>query len=61
MADPEVFAVHDGHIEALTGAGLGITLDETRVREMARDCPPWRNPAWRGKGRCRARVVSTES
>ncbi len=49
LADPSVFAVNDGHVEALTGAGLGVTIDEAKVRDLAKDCPPWRNPAWRGK------------
>ncbi|WP_443750274.1 galactonate dehydratase [Asticcacaulis solisilvae] len=48
MKNPEVFDVKDGYVEALTGPGLGIEIDEDKVRELAKDCPPWRNPAWRG-------------
>ena len=48
MKNPEVFDVKDGYVEALTGPGLGVEIDEDKVREMAKDCPPWRNPAWRG-------------
>jgi galactonate dehydratase len=48
MKNPEVFDVTDGYVEALTGPGLGVEIDEDKVREMAKDCPPWRNPAWRG-------------
>ncbi len=48
MKNPEVFDVKDGYVEALTGPGLGVEIDEDKVRELAKDCPPWRNPAWRG-------------
>ncbi|HVZ29025.1 MAG TPA: galactonate dehydratase [Asticcacaulis sp.] len=48
MKNPEVFDVKDGYVEALTGPGLGVEIDEAKVREMSKDCPPWRNPAWRG-------------
>ncbi|HTM81621.1 galactonate dehydratase [Asticcacaulis sp.] len=48
VKNPSVFDVKDGMIEAITGPGLGIIVDEDKVRELSRDCPPWRNPAWRG-------------
>ena len=48
MRNPEIFAVNDGMVEALTGPGLGVEIDEEKVRQMSRDCPPWRNPVWRG-------------
>jgi galactonate dehydratase len=49
VLNPEVFAVEDGMVAALEAPGLGVEIDETRVRELSRDCPPWRNPAWRGQ------------
>jgi galactonate dehydratase len=48
MKNPEVFDVKDGYVEALTAPGLGVEIDEDKVRELSKDCPPWRNPAWRG-------------
>ncbi len=48
MKNPDAFDVNDGYVDAMTLPGLGVEIDEDKVREMARDCPPWRNPAWRG-------------
>ncbi len=48
MKNPEAFDVKNGYVDALTAPGLGVEIDEDKVREMAKDCPPWRNPAWRG-------------
>lgn len=48
MHNPEVFDVKNGMVAALTGPGLGVEIDEDKVRKLSRDCPPWRNPVWRG-------------
>lgn len=48
MKNPEAFDVNDGYVSVMTLPGLGVEIDEDKVREMAKDCPPWRNPAWRG-------------
>ncbi|THV04742.1 enolase C-terminal domain-like protein [Dendrothele bispora CBS 962.96] len=52
MSNPEVFAVKDGHINVLEGPGIGVVIDEQRVREAAQkhveDQSLWRNPVWRG-------------
>ena len=47
LVDPAVFAVREGTVERLTGSGLGIEVDEVRVREMAKIGHNWRNPVWR--------------
>ena len=47
VVDPNVFDVHDGYVELLTAPGLGIEVDEARVREMAKRGHDWRNPIWR--------------
>jgi galactonate dehydratase len=47
LVDPNVFAVNEGMVELLTGPGLGIEVDEARVREMAKVGHDWRNPIWR--------------
>ncbi|TDL25253.1 enolase C-terminal domain-like protein [Rickenella mellea] len=55
LADPPVFAIKDGHIEALQAPGLGITINEQLVREAAerhRGEKAWRTPTWRGDDGC---------
>jgi galactonate dehydratase len=47
LADPTVFAVQDGCVALLEAPGLGIEVDEERVREMAKTGHSWRNPIWR--------------
>ena len=47
LAEPGVFDVADGHVAVPTGPGLGIALDEERIRAAAREPHRWRNPAWR--------------
>ncbi|NGY05928.1 galactonate dehydratase [Solimonas terrae] len=48
LQNPEVFSINDGFVAALTAPGLGIQVDEERVRDAARGSHIWRNPAWRG-------------
>lgn len=47
LADKSVFALEDGFVKAPTGPGLGITLDEALIRDLARDFKGWRNPIFR--------------
>ena len=48
LAEPGVFDVVDGHVAVPTGPGLGLVLDEARIRAAAAEEPHrWRNPAWR--------------
>jgi len=48
LADASVFAVEKGSVAALTGPGLGVEIDEEKVRRVAREPHRWRNPVWRG-------------
>jgi galactonate dehydratase len=49
LRNPEVFSVTDGMVPALGGPGLGVEIDEERVRAAAQAVEPgWRNPVWRG-------------
>lgn len=41
------FRVVDGHMHALPGPGLGVEIDEDRVRHASRSAPDWHNPSWR--------------
>jgi galactonate dehydratase len=47
LADPSVFHYQDGYVQRLTGPGLGIDIDEEKVRAAARTGHRWRNPVWR--------------
>ena len=49
VQNPEVFEVRDGMVDAPTGCGLGIEIDEARVRQVAQQPHRWRNPIWRGR------------
>ncbi len=47
LVDPSVFRFVDGHVEQLTGPGLGIEVDEDAVRAAAVDGHSWRSPVLR--------------
>lgn len=46
-ANPEVLSTVDGFLPIPTGPGLGIEIDEAKVREAAAEPHRWRNPIWR--------------
>jgi len=41
VKDKSVWDVKDGYIDGLSGAGLGIEVDEEEVREVSKTAPPW--------------------
>lgn len=47
LADPSVFHYENGYVNIPKGPGLGISIDEEKVREMAKVGHNWRNPIWR--------------
>lgn len=47
LEEPEVFAFEGGMVERPTAPGLGIKINEARVRELAREGHNWKNPVWR--------------
>ncbi|GIX05774.1 MAG: galactonate dehydratase [Candidatus Poribacteria bacterium] len=47
LADPTVFAYQDGYVQRPTAPGLGIEINEEKVRQMAAVGHRWRNPLWR--------------
>ena len=49
LADATVFNYNDGFVPLLTGPGLGIVIDEDRVRAAAAIGHRWRNPVWRNE------------
>ena len=51
LKNPEVFTVNEGHIDLLTGPGLGIELNEELIRKCAEEHKDfsWRNPVFRAE------------
>ena len=47
LQDPTVFEYKDGYVSKLKGPGLGIEVNEEKVREMAKVGHNWKNPVWR--------------
>ena len=47
LTDPSVFAYDDGFVAIPQGPGLGIEVNEDKVRQMAAEGHRWRNPVWR--------------
>ncbi|TDE98720.1 galactonate dehydratase [Occultella glacieicola] len=47
LTDPGPLRINSGHIERLTGPGLGIDIDEAAVRAAAAQPHRWRPPLWR--------------
>jgi galactonate dehydratase len=45
--NPEVYDFKDGYVELFNGPGLGIDINEEKVREMAKVGHSWKNPVWR--------------
>jgi galactonate dehydratase len=49
ITDRNVFAYKDGHVAIPQGPGLGIEINEDKVKELAKVGHNWRNPIWRHK------------
>ncbi|MCI3921574.1 galactonate dehydratase [Paenibacillus sp. TRM 82003] len=47
LVDPGVFHYKDGYVARLEAPGLGIEVNEAKVREMAKVGHRWRNLVWR--------------
>ena len=47
LQDPQVFIYQNGYVECMTGPGLGVTIDEEKVRQAAKTGHDWKNPVWR--------------
>jgi galactonate dehydratase len=47
LTDQKVFSYHDGYVQIPEGPGLGIEVNEDRVKEMAERNTNWHNPVWR--------------
>ena len=47
VENPEIFDFKDGHVVRFDGPGLGVKINENKVREMAATGHSWKNPVWR--------------
>ncbi|WP_162041474.1 galactonate dehydratase [Undibacterium sp. YM2] len=47
VVNREDLRITDGYIAALPKPGLGVEIDEERVKEASLRAPDWRNPLWR--------------
>jgi galactonate dehydratase len=47
VTDPDVLTAQEGYLAIPTKPGLGITIDEAAVRDVAKEGHRWRNPIWR--------------
>ncbi len=47
LVDPNEFQLTNGYVPLLTKPGLGIEIDEAKVRAAARTGHNWKNPIWR--------------
>ncbi|HEY0076325.1 MAG TPA: galactonate dehydratase [Abditibacteriaceae bacterium] len=52
LANPAVFEYENGFVKRLTAPGLGIEINEEKVREAAQTGHNWRNPLWRNEDGC---------
>ena len=49
LKDPTVFEYKDGYVGLPDKPGLGIDIDEDKVRELDRIGHDWKNPVWRNQ------------
>lgn len=49
MQNPEIFDIKDGYINKFTAPGLGVSIDEKKLKEAKKIGHNWSNPIWRAK------------
>ncbi len=49
LKNPKVFGLKKGYVPLLTAPGLGIEIDEKKVREAAKIGHDWKNEIWRNE------------
>jgi galactonate dehydratase len=47
LSDPDVFKYKNGYVDRLKDPGLGIEINEEKVKEMSQIGHDWKNPVWR--------------
>lgn len=49
LVDKDIFKYNDGYVEKLKKPGLGIEINEDKVKEMSKKGHNWKNPIWQNK------------
>lgn len=47
LEDVSIYQYKDSFIELIPLPGLGVKIDERKVKEASEKCPTWKNPVWR--------------
>ena len=47
LEDVSIYQYKDSFIELIPLPGLGVKIDERKVKEASGKCPTWKNPVWR--------------
>jgi galactonate dehydratase len=47
IKDPEIYRYKNGFLEIMTGPGLGVEVNEEKLKEAAKVRHNWKNPIWR--------------
>ena len=47
LVNKEIFAIKDGFVSIPSGPGLGIEIDEEKVRDAVGKAADWKVPTWR--------------
>lgn len=50
IKNPEIWNVEDGYVDLMTGPGLGIEVDEEKIREASVGAEAWVSPGFTGPG-----------
>ncbi|MFZ5944477.1 MAG: galactonate dehydratase [Bacillota bacterium] len=49
LSNPSIFKYQQGFVNIPQGPGLGIEINENKVKEAAREGHNWKNPVWRNE------------
>lgn len=47
IKNPEIYQYHEGFIELIRAPGLGVEVNEDKLKEVSIHAPTWKNPLWR--------------
>lgn len=47
LVDTSVYQYKDSFIELIDKPGLGVEVNEEKLKEASMNCPTWKNPVWR--------------
>ena len=47
VKNKEVFQYKDGYVDLPSKPGLGLEMDEDRIKEISQECLVWTNPLWK--------------